>query len=116
MTLSSCGTRSRLHVACRGDPRTLPKLGDLFAPVLKLKQKLPEDLARRLPGSPEVSLPKTPRSLEQYDAKRNFSKTPEPDRRTCRDEAVREDDAALSSRSMRPATCITTSGSKCMMS
>ena len=52
--------------------------GDFFAPVLKLKQKLPENLARRLPGSPEVSSAKTPRSLEQYDAKRNFSKTPEP--------------------------------------
>ena len=77
----------------------LKKLGDLFAPVLKTKQKLPEQFSgrdaaprrpRRVANSTDVrnatdaatplgrrsaaSLP----SLREYDAKRNFDRTAEP--------------------------------------
>jgi bifunctional non-homologous end joining protein LigD len=60
----------------------LKKVGDLFAPVLKLRQKLPAEFAARArstPGSARESraLPKV-RSLADYDAKRNFAKTNEP--------------------------------------
>ncbi|HEV2804752.1 MAG TPA: non-homologous end-joining DNA ligase [Chthoniobacterales bacterium] len=51
----------------------LKKLGDLFAPVLKLKQKLPR------PFAAGVKAPrKRPRALEAYAGKRNFSRTDEP--------------------------------------
>ncbi len=50
--------------------KRLKKLGDLFAPVLTLKQRLPKAFAAK-------SLPRAP-ALEAYDAKRDFSKTREP--------------------------------------
>ena len=61
--------------------RRVRKLGDLFAPVLKLKQKLPKaflKMAGAQPASaPEVE--KTPKgSLQRYAAKRDFTKTAEP--------------------------------------
>ena len=49
------------------------RVGDLFASVLKLKQKLPKEFARET-ESPH----KTPRSLADYKAKRNFNLTGEP--------------------------------------
>jgi bifunctional non-homologous end joining protein LigD len=52
----------------------LSQLGDLFAPVLKLKQKLPRQFMIDTPPSKK---PK-PRSLAEYDAKRNFGRTAEP--------------------------------------
>jgi bifunctional non-homologous end joining protein LigD len=49
----------------------LERLGDLFKPVLTIKQNLPSQVTRHLAT-------RTPRSLERYTAKRNFSKTQEP--------------------------------------
>jgi bifunctional non-homologous end joining protein LigD len=51
----------------------LKKLGDLFAPVLKLKQKLPRQFA-----AGEEAPRKRPRALEAYAGKRDFSRTAEP--------------------------------------
>jgi bifunctional non-homologous end joining protein LigD len=51
----------------------LKKLGDLFAPVLKLKQKLPRQFAVE-----KKATRKQPRALETYAAKRDFSRTDEP--------------------------------------
>jgi bifunctional non-homologous end joining protein LigD len=53
--------------------RRLKRMGDLFAPVLKLKQKLPPQFARRA-----VKARRPGKSLEKYAAKRNFSRTKEP--------------------------------------
>jgi bifunctional non-homologous end joining protein LigD len=49
----------------------LEKLGDLFGPVLSIKQKLPSNILKHLGG-------KTPRSLATYQQKRDFAKTAEP--------------------------------------
>lgn len=62
------------------------KLGDLFAPVLKEKQKLPKGFMQLMPDEADVaeSGQQTPRAsaargaLKRYAAKRNFSKTAEP--------------------------------------
>ena len=55
--------------------KRLKKLGDLFAPVLKLKQKLPAQFAE----AGEKPQPRRKlRALEKYAAKRNFSRTDEP--------------------------------------
>src|SRR5205814_1421052 len=59
----------------------LKKTGDLFAPVLKLKQKLPQQFigrvgALRRPGRRGAASP--PKRLAEYDAKRNFDRTNEP--------------------------------------
>jgi bifunctional non-homologous end joining protein LigD len=55
--------------------RRLKRIGDLFAPVLKLKQRLPEQFAAlRTPRKRKI-----PKSLASYKAKRNFAKTAEPD-------------------------------------
>ncbi|HEX2854851.1 MAG TPA: non-homologous end-joining DNA ligase [Opitutaceae bacterium] len=64
--------------------KRMKKLGDLFAPVLKLKQKLPG----RFVESAKDSAPKTTRAaktkstataaLRAYEKKRDFSKTAEP--------------------------------------
>ena len=53
------------------------RLGDLFAPVLKLRQKLPAEFVSRLSGTATATRSATPK-LEEYESKRNFSKTPEP--------------------------------------
>ncbi len=55
--------------------KRIEKHGDLFEPVLKLKQKLPRDFA---PAATRTKSKSTPRSLEPYVAKRDFSKTAEP--------------------------------------
>ncbi len=54
--------------------KRLKKLGDLFAPVLKLKQKLPKQFR----ATPEPSFRPKVRALETYAAKRDFSLTDEP--------------------------------------
>src|SRR5213595_1217254 len=54
--------------------KRLKRVGDLFAPVLKLKQKLPKEFARLIPARPT----KRSQSLEAYSAKRNFARTAEP--------------------------------------
>ncbi len=52
--------------------KRLKKLGDLFAPALKLKQKLPKAFAaQKAPAAPEEN-------LKRYAAKRDFTKTKEP--------------------------------------
>lgn len=48
----------------------LAKIGDLFAPVEKLKQKLPKEIV--------ASVKRTPKMLETYRQKRDFSRTSEP--------------------------------------
>ena len=68
--------------------KRLAKLGDLFAPVLKLKQKLPKAFAGASAGAdddepdpPPVKKTKStqaPASLRAYEAKRDFTKTKEP--------------------------------------
>jgi bifunctional non-homologous end joining protein LigD len=51
----------------------LEKLGDLFAPVLKLKQKIPAEFAALAPRKN-----RTGKALEKYAAKRDFAHTNEP--------------------------------------
>lgn len=55
--------------------KRVKKHGDLFAPVLKLKQRLPEAFIRERPpgGTRRAS-----KALKEYEAKRNFAQTPEP--------------------------------------
>src|SRR5690349_331698 len=48
----------------------LAKIVDLFAPVEKLKQKLPKEIV--------ASVKRTPKTLETYRQKRDFSRTSEP--------------------------------------
>lgn len=56
--------------------RRLQKVGDLFAPVLKLKQKLPEQFAGAGDSKPPA---RKVRALEKYAAKRDFTRTSEPE-------------------------------------
>ena len=56
--------------------KRLKKLGDLFAPVLKAKQKLPAPFDIEEPKPNKTG--RRPRSLEEYDEKRNFNRTAEP--------------------------------------
>ena len=52
----------------------LKRVGDLFAPLLKLKQKLPKEFASLATRAAR----KAPRSLGAYREKRNFARTDEP--------------------------------------
>lgn len=52
--------------------KRLKRRGDLFAPILKLKQKLPKAFKSASPSVRSTS------ALKQYEAKRDFSKTREP--------------------------------------
>lgn len=55
----------------------LDKFGDLFKPVLKLKQTLPAEIRRHLTQA-RTAKSKRPDSLKTYEAKRDFRKTSEP--------------------------------------
>ena len=54
--------------------KRLKRIGDLFAPILKLKQKLPAQFASRAEAKPQRKV----RALEKYAAKRDFTRTAEP--------------------------------------
>ncbi|MEO5719909.1 MAG: non-homologous end-joining DNA ligase [Chthoniobacterales bacterium] len=69
--------------------KRIKKLGDLFAPVLKLRQQLPAAFTQALASGPAVKLSRWPRntkegpaskdkSLREYTAKRDFQQTAEP--------------------------------------
>jgi bifunctional non-homologous end joining protein LigD len=62
--------------------KRLRKVGDLFAPVLKLKQKLPRAFgaatATAEPSAPRARSKPAADPLRDYQAKRDFSKTREP--------------------------------------
>jgi bifunctional non-homologous end joining protein LigD len=61
--------------------KRMQKLGDLFAPVLKLKQKLPPAFAAAATSSsPSVTRksPKSSSALQAYKKKRDFTQTAEP--------------------------------------
>jgi bifunctional non-homologous end joining protein LigD len=69
--------------------KRIKRLGDLFAPVLKLKQKLPATFTKALAAGPPPRLSSWPRnrsksgqdhdkSLREYAAKRDHTQTPEP--------------------------------------
>jgi bifunctional non-homologous end joining protein LigD len=71
--------------------KRIKKVGDLFAAVLKLKQKLPAAFVKALAAGPPPKMHRWPRnekpakatagdtSLRAYRAKRDFSKTAEPE-------------------------------------
>lgn len=70
--------------------KRIKRVGDLFAPVLTLKQKLPEVFTKALAAGPPPKLSSWPRnrnksgrdhdkSLREYAAKRDHAKTPEPE-------------------------------------
>ncbi len=69
--------------------KRVKRAGDLFAPVLKLKQKLPATFTKALAAGPPPKLSSWPRnrsktgsdhdkSLREYAAKRDHTRTPEP--------------------------------------
>ena len=62
---------SGLHFEMDAAVARIEKLGDLFAPVLSTKQKLPLKILQHLKGA-------TPKSLTAYQKKRDFARTAEP--------------------------------------
>lgn len=62
--------------------KRIKKVGDLFAPVLRLKQKLPAAFTKALASGPPPKLSSWPKSrdksLREYAAKRDFKQTAEP--------------------------------------
>ena len=75
---------SRFFINPEAALKQLERSGDLFAPVLKLKQKLPRDVLKALEGSRSKPSRPVQRSsgaephLEAYWAKRDFQRTAEP--------------------------------------
>jgi bifunctional non-homologous end joining protein LigD len=69
----------RLFFTPEATLKRVAKIGDLFAPVLKLKQKLPKGFMKlSAPKEPEVPAKQSGGSLKRYAAKRDFTKTAEP--------------------------------------
>lgn len=62
--------------------RRVRKLGDLFAPVLTQKQRLPKAFMRAAPEAPAPKSAAPRSSLKRYAEKRDFTKTAEPKPRT----------------------------------
>ena len=79
--------------------KRIRKEGDLFEPVLKLKQELPSSFTKALAGGPAIKLSRWPRNekpakarsldMGAYEAKRKFSQTPEPAPRVAPNESKR---------------------------
>ena len=84
--------------------KRVKKIGDLFAPALKLKQKLPKAFLDLM--STAMADPETPKALAEYRRKRDFTKTSEPPPSTPRARGC------SSSRSMPPRVCTTISAWK----
>jgi bifunctional non-homologous end joining protein LigD len=58
--------------------RRVKKLGDLFAPVLKKKQRLPKAFVQRVEPEPKPARAAKASPLRRYAEKRDFTKTKEP--------------------------------------
>src|SRR6185503_328556 len=54
------------------------KIGDAFAPLLKLKQTLPKAFLDLMSAPPAGNSASSAKALDEYRRKRNFDKTPEP--------------------------------------
>ncbi len=67
------GDADRLYFDPEEAIRRMQKFGDLFAPVLTLKQKLPREFQ-----SPNKVARKGDHSIQAYEAKRDFTRTAEP--------------------------------------
>ena len=72
------GDRERLFFTPADALKRIAKHGDLFAPVLKLKQRLPASFVTAAAPRHHVRSPKAPTALATYAAKRDFSRTAEP--------------------------------------
>ena len=80
------GRKDPLLFAPAAAVKRLRRFGDLFAPVLTLRQELPSVFTQALASSPPPSLSSSPRrrgrardtSLREYAAKRDHTRTPEP--------------------------------------
>jgi bifunctional non-homologous end joining protein LigD len=79
------GKRDSLSFTPAAAIKRLQRVGDLFAPVLKLRQKLPPSFTEALASGPPPRLSRWPsnrksgdRSLKEYAAKRDHARTPEP--------------------------------------
>ncbi len=82
-----CKSAKDLYFTPKAAIKRLEKMGDLFLPVLKLKQKLPTAFTKALASGPAPKLSRWPRnikkserdkSLREYRAKRDPAQTPEP--------------------------------------
>jgi len=88
----------RLAFTAEAAVKRTGKLGDLFEPVLKLKQELPAAFTKALSAGPPPKLSRWPRNtkdsgksrpidktLREYTAKRDLTRTPEPAARVAQD-------------------------------